>query len=116
MGQSGFTAWVGLHRIGNINDLGRVAVCGLIGHYERNAPLVIKNFNALMDHSLRLQAFGIQRHEADRAQAIGELADLAESGKLLCTETVVKGIDKAPQAMIAMLRGKNIGKSVVHVA
>ncbi len=102
--------------LANMNDNGRIPICGLIAHYENSAPLVIRNFNALMDHSLRLQAFGVHRHEADRARAIGELRDLAASGKLLCSETVTRGIENAPEALIAMLRGKNIGKSVVQVA
>jgi NADPH-dependent curcumin reductase CurA len=39
-----------------------------------------------------------------------ELAQWLTQGKLKYREDIARGIEKAPQAFIGMLRGKNLGK------
>ncbi len=45
-------------------------------------------------------------------KAVGWLKD----GKLKYRETVVEGIENAPQAFIDMLKGRNTGKQIVKLA
>jgi hypothetical protein len=38
------------------------------------------------------------------------------AGKLRCLEDIYEGLDAAPLAFIGMLKGKNFGKVLVHIA
>jgi NADPH-dependent curcumin reductase CurA len=44
-----------------------------------------------------------------------EVAPLVAAGKVKAPETVVEGLDNAPQAFLDMLRGGNVGKMVVKI-
>jgi len=41
---------------------------------------------------------------------------MAARGKIKYREDVVEGLEKAPEALIGMLKGKNFGKLLVRVA
>jgi hypothetical protein len=47
---------------------------------------------------------------------VAEVTPLVAAGKLVSKETIVEGIDRAPQAFIDMLRGGNVGKMLVKLA
>lgn len=48
-------------------------------------------------------------------EAIEYNLDLMDDGKLKSRETIIKGFDKAPFALIDMLDGKYFGKVIVQV-
>jgi NADPH-dependent curcumin reductase CurA len=43
-------------------------------------------------------------------------APLLRSGELKYREDIVEGLDRAPEAFIALLQGRNFGKLVVKLA
>jgi NADPH-dependent curcumin reductase CurA len=45
-----------------------------------------------------------------------EVGGWVRAGELAYRETVVQGIERAPEAFIGLLRGQNLGKMVVHLA
>ena len=49
------------------------------------------------------------------SQAHKELADLVVSGKLKYRESVAEGLENAPRAFLAMLKGGNFGKQIVRL-
>jgi hypothetical protein len=64
---------------------------------------------------LRMQGFIISDH-SDRFPAfLEEVAPLVADGTIAYRETVVEGIERAPEAFIGMLEGANIGKMLVRV-
>ena len=99
-----------------MNDFGRVAVCGMIAHYNdetprpgpRTLPLVISK-------RLRLQGFIVSDH-FDRMQPfVQEMSGWISEGKVKQRESVAEGIENAPEAFIGMLKGNKIGKQLVRV-
>jgi NADPH-dependent curcumin reductase CurA len=44
-----------------------------------------------------------------------EVAPLVAAGRLRVKETIVEGIEQAPQAFLGMLRGQNVGKMIVKL-
>jgi len=49
------------------------------------------------------------------APALAELAELAASGKLRWRETIAEGLERAPEAFIGLLKGRNLGKQLVRI-
>ncbi|MFC8598730.1 NADP-dependent oxidoreductase [Isoptericola sp. NPDC057191] len=100
-----------------MNDGGRVALCGAIAGYNTTDRLPgPDNMPNLITRGLRLQGFtlgGYLHHAAEYRELMsGWFAD----GKVAYDETVVDGIENAPQAFIDMMRGANTGKMVVRTA
>ncbi len=101
----------------SLRDYGRVAMCGAISVYNATGPppgpralepLVVRK-------RLTLRGFIVSDH-FDRMQAFHqEVAPLLKEGRLRYRETVVEGLEHAPEAFIGLLRGENIGKMVVSI-
>jgi NADPH-dependent curcumin reductase CurA len=47
---------------------------------------------------------------------LAEVGGLFAAGKLHVKETVVEGLERAPQALLDLLAGANLGKMVVKLA
>ena len=100
----------------NVNQFGRVVVCGAISLYNeteiptgpRVQPLLVKN-------RILMQGFIVSDYAAKFPDAIKQLSQWLEEGKLTYSETVVEGFERIPQAFIDLFEGKNTGKMVVKV-
>ena len=69
-----------------------------------------------MTHELTLRGFRGSRH-VDRLPAVQrEIAGWIRDGRLRCTETVVDGLERAPQALTRMLAGETTRKTLVRIA
>lgn len=100
----------------NVNQFGRVVVCGAISLYNeteiptgpRVQPLLVKN-------RILMQGFIVSDYASKFPEAIKQLSQWLEEGKLTYSETVVEGFEQIPQAFIDLFEGKNTGKMVVKV-
>lgn len=102
--------------IGAMNDFGRVAACGAISSYNATEPMPgPRNMFQIVQKRLSIRGFIITDHVDRWADAARDLAAWVRAGSLTYRETVVDGIDNAPDAFIAMLRGANTGKMVVRL-
>lgn len=104
-----------------MNNDGRIPVCGIIAHYnDREAPAGPDRLPGLMGAILRkrllVQGFIISFHYDLYARFVNEVAPLVKSGKIRYREDVVEGLEKAPDAFMGLLQGKNFGKLLVKVA
>ncbi|MBF9233317.1 NADP-dependent oxidoreductase [Microvirga alba] len=104
-----------------LNDFARVPVCGLVAHYNAKElppgpdrlPLLM---SAVLSRRLTLRGF-IVRDFASQAQDFQrEVSQWLREGKIKYREDVVEGLEKAPEAFIGLLKGKNFGKLLVRVA
>lgn len=99
-----------------LNNFGRVAFCGAISEYQDATPLAgPEKMFTIVQRRLTLQGFIISDHVNLMAEFVNEVGDLVKSGKLKARETVVDGLDRAPQAFMGLLKGENFGKLVVRV-
>ncbi|EHN12902.1 putative oxidoreductase [Patulibacter medicamentivorans] len=96
----------------------RVVCCGAVSAYDdasawsglRQVP------GRVVTHRLRIEGF-IVLDLVDRwADATANLVRHVESGALRVLEDVLVGLDRAPEALIGMLAGENVGKRLVRVA
>ncbi|WP_314325505.1 NADP-dependent oxidoreductase [Paenarthrobacter ilicis] len=95
---------------------GRVAMCGAIAQYNSTEPPAApRNLMQAIGKQLTLRGFlvgGQRQHAAEFAQKMaGWLAD----GSVSYDETIVDGLENAPQAFMDLLDGANTGKMLVRL-
>ena len=98
-----------------LNDFGRMVMCGMVSEYNDVEPRPGPNLMAAVRKRLKIQGFivsdGWQRFGEYRAMA----APLIRSGELKYREDIVDGLDRAPEAFIGLLAGRNFGKLLVKL-
>ena len=100
--------------ISQINDYGRIVVCGAISSYNdthietgpRLLPYVV--FKKLL-----IQGFLIADYKDQFSEGIDQLRRWLAEGKLHNSETIVQGFEKLPEAFIGLFTGRNEGKMIV---
>jgi NADPH-dependent curcumin reductase CurA len=100
--------------LANMNDFGRVAVCGLISGYN-SEPAPITHPGVILVKRLKVQGFIVSDRMDLWPAAFKELGALAAAGKLRYRETVTQGLANAPAAFLDLLRGRGIGKHLVKL-
>ncbi len=103
--------------IDNMNFFGRIALCGMISQYNAtDRPEGPYNIMIAVGKSLKLQGFIVSNH-FDRLPAfLNDTATLIKDGKMVWQETVLEGIDQAPQAFFNLFTGGNFGKMLVKLS
>ncbi|MGC2415542.1 MAG: NADP-dependent oxidoreductase [Stellaceae bacterium] len=99
-----------------LNDFARMVMCGMIAEYNDKTPRPGPNLGAVVRKRIKIQGFivGDQRHRAGEFRAVA--APLVRSGQLKYREDIVEGLERAPDAFIGLLQGKNFGKLLVKLA
>jgi len=100
-----------------LNVDARVAVCGQIAHYNaESVPTGPRKLPQLIASRATVQGFLVTDY-ATRADAARErLEAWVRAGDISHRETVVEGLEHAPDAFLGLFSGDNIGKQVVRVA
>jgi NADPH-dependent curcumin reductase CurA len=100
-----------------LNRNGRVAMCGAISQYNATEPVPgPRNLGNAVGKRLTLRGFIVSDH-GDRMRAFAEeVGGLLRAGQIKHRETVVEGLEHAPEAFIGLLRGENTGKMLVRLA
>ena len=102
-----------------LNPGARVPICGYISNYnskkiaESRTPFHI--FGQLENPPWH-QFFLVFNYVSDYAEANQKLIEWVATGKLKYRETVVQGLEKAPEYFNWLFEGKNFGKLIVQVA
>jgi hypothetical protein len=69
----------------------------------------------LLTRSVLMQGFIVSNHQSQFSEGSKYLATWIKEGKLKYKETIVKGFDKLPAALLGLFEGDNIGKMIVEV-
>lgn len=103
--------------LGALRQHGRVAMCGAIANYNSASSPGPRNLEGLcIAKRLTLRGFLVLDHEHRREAFVQEVGGLLREGRIRYRETVVEGIEHAPEAFIGLLRGENVGKMLVRLA
>jgi NADPH-dependent curcumin reductase CurA len=100
----------------------RVPICGFIANYNDATPpagpdRLPKLVATLLQKRIRMQGFIILDHYADRLEAFRrDMGQWVAEGRVKLREDRVDGLERAPEAFIGLLEGRNFGKLVVRVA
>lgn len=101
--------------IARMNPRGRIALCGMISVYEGGGTTTY-DWAPLMAKRLKVQGFNLIDCAQLWPRAARELAQWVSEGKIKADETIVDGLEKAPEALNMLFEGKNSGKMLVRVA
>jgi len=104
-----------------LNRFARVPVCGLIAHYNDVAPPPGPDrtpalMRSVLSNRLTIQGFIVLDFDAQAGDFLRDVGGWLRAGKLKYREDVVHGLEKAPEALIGLLQGRNFGKLLVKVA
>jgi NADPH-dependent curcumin reductase CurA len=95
----------------------RVAVCGQIAYYnDEDVPMGPRKLPQLIAVRAKVEGLLVSDYATRFEQAADQLAMWVTSGKLTHRETIVDGLENAPDAFLGLFSGDNIGKQVVAVA
>jgi NADPH-dependent curcumin reductase CurA len=100
----------------SLNPYGRVALCGAIAVYNATeAPAGPRNLGLAVGKRLTLRGYIVSDHYDRMPAFTADMAQWLRDGQVQCHETVVDGLENAPDAFIGLLRGQNVGKMVVRI-
>jgi hypothetical protein len=99
-----------------MNLSSRVVICGLIAEYNATEPYGYKMLRAVLVNRIRMQGMIVFDWKERYGDALKALGTCFAQGRLKCRESVLEGIDNAPQGLIALLKGQNFGKQLVKLA
>lgn len=107
------------------NEFARVPVCGLIADYNGQygaggqmppgpdrLPLTMRQ---ILSKSLRVRGFIQREFTAQRPDFYREMGAWVREGSIRYREDFVDGLERAPEAFIGLLSGRNFGKLIVRV-
>ena len=101
--------------LGALRRGGRVALCGAVSQYGRPARGPENLFQATAN-DLTLRGFRGSSYLHRMNEMAREVSGWLADGRLRYRETVVDGLERAPEALARTLAGETIGKTLVRIS
>lgn len=102
--------------LAELNVGGRVAMCGAISQYNATEPAPApRNLMLAIGKQLTLRGFLVGGQRQHRDEFFGKMSAWLADGSVRYDETVVDGLESAPQAFMDLLEGANTGKMLVRL-
>jgi NADPH-dependent curcumin reductase CurA len=98
------------------NPFARMPICGMISIYNATKPPAGPyNMGLIIGRRLKIQGFLVFDHADQQPAFLKDMAGWLEAGKIQYEETILNGIEKAPDAFLALFSGGNTGKMLVKL-
>jgi len=108
--------WITDGVLENLAEEARVAVCGQVALYNRtDEPSGPRHFMTILENDARVEAILIEKYQDQLESAIEKLDRWVAEDKIQHRQTIVEGLERAPEAFIGLFDGENIGKQLVKV-
>jgi len=99
------------------NEGARFIECGMISGYNTGFKTPLKNLMQIAIKSIRMQGFPVPRlEEKHNAAFFAEIPPKVASGAIKHREDVYNGLENVGEAILAVQKGTNKAKAVIHVA
>jgi hypothetical protein len=99
-----------------MNLASRLIVCGSIADYNAASPYGVKSWRSILVNRIRVQGMIVFDWRDRYGEALEVLIRYYAQGRLKTRESVLEGLERAPQGLIAMMKGQNFGKQLVKLA
>jgi NADPH-dependent curcumin reductase len=105
-----------LEAVAPLLNLGsRVPICGSISQYNEENPVTPVSVLSALPNPPEHRFFLVWEWPEEYPAAIAQLTQWVKEGTIRYREDVEDGLARAPEALIAVLRGGNFGKKVVRI-
>lgn len=98
-----------------MNVRGRIPVCGMISMYNGGGEGV-HNLFSLIYGRIRMEGFVASDFGHLNGDFLRDMTAWVKSGQIKYEETVLEGFDRAPEGLIGLFKGENLGKMLIHIA
>jgi len=98
-----------------MNVRGRIPVCGMISTYNGDGEGVKNLFNLIYGR-VRMEGFVASDFPHLNQAFLSDMTGWLKAGKIKYQETVLDGFERAPEGLIGLFEGRNIGKMLIHIA
>ena len=93
----------------------RIVLCGMISGYNEAKP-ALGDYGSILMRRLRVQGFIVTDFAPRWGEAAVHLAQWIGEGRIKHRETVVDGLEHAPEVLNRLFDGENFGKLMIRVA
>ena len=93
----------------------RFAICGMIEGYNAKEPMAFRFIQRVIAARIQLKGFIVFDYFPRMAEFYAEMAPWIANGTVKSRETVVDGLEKAPDAFLGLFKGENTGKMLVRL-
>jgi len=102
--------------LATLRDWGRAALCGAISEYESAGPTPgPSNLFQATARNLTLRGFRGSAYRHRLPDVVTELGGWLADGRLRYRETIIDGLEHAPEALVRVLAGDTTGKALVRI-
>ncbi|MGE0243322.1 MAG: NADP-dependent oxidoreductase [Nitrososphaeraceae archaeon] len=100
----------------NMNNFGRIVLCGMISQYNSDHPIpVLANLILAIINRLKIQGFIVSDYYNMLNEFQLSMSKWVKEGRIKWKETILEGIESAPEAFIDLFKGINFGKMLVKI-
>ena len=100
---------------GQLNAFARVVMCGMVAQYNEAEMPAGPNLGIVVGKRVRIEGLIVSDKPARFAEWRALASPWVKAGSLHYRETVLDGLESAPEALGGLLRGENFGKMLVKV-
>ena len=93
----------------------RFAICGMIEGYNKAEPTALRFIMRIIAARISLKGFIVFDYFPRMAEFYSEMGPWVASGVVKSRETIVDGLDKAPDAFLGLFEGANTGKMLIRL-
>jgi NADPH-dependent curcumin reductase CurA len=102
--------------LATLRNWGRAALCGAISEYESTGPTPgPSNLFQATARNLTLRGFRGSAYQHRLPDVVRELGGWLAEGRLRYRETIIEGLERAPEALMRVLSGDTTGKALVRI-
>ncbi|XP_023546481.1 2-alkenal reductase (NADP(+)-dependent)-like [Cucurbita pepo subsp. pepo] len=100
----------------NMRRNGRIALCGMVGEFQKDKPQGVYNLIHAIGKRVRLEGFIMSDYLHLYPKYLDFVLPLIREGKIVYLEDLAYGLESGPSALVGILTGRNKGKQVVVIA
>ncbi len=100
--------------LGRMNVRGRIPVCGMISAYN-GEPQPVNGLFQLIYGRITMQGFVASDFGHLQSAFVSDMTGWLKDGRLRFAETILDGFERAPEGLIGLFEGANIGKMLIRV-